>query len=81
MLDLHKAQKTDHIKELLKRCRTAPIFVPAGCTGIIQPLDVTCNAPFKKKVECAALQHLQDNVNEYLNGKITAGERCILLTN
>ena len=80
MLDLHKAQKTDHVKELLKECHTTPIFVPAGCTSIVQPLDVSFNAPFKKKVESAALQHMQDNLDEYLNGKITAGERRILLT-
>ena len=74
VLLVHKAQKTDRIKELLKQCGTTPIFVPAGCTSIIQPLDVSFNTPFKKQVKSAALQHMQDNLDEYLNGKITAGE-------
>ena len=80
VLDLHKAQKTDGIQELLKECNTAPIFVPAGCTSIIQPFDVPFNAPFKKQVESVALQHIQDNLDDYLNGKITTGERRIQLT-
>lgn len=80
VLDLHKAQKTDHVKQLLSECHTTPIFVPACCTSIVQPLDVSFNAPFKKKVESAALQHIQDNLDGYLNGKFTAGERRILLT-
>ena len=54
-------------------------FVPAGCTSIIQLLDVSYNAPFKKKVESAAMQHMQDNLEGYLNGKFTAGERRVLL--
>ena len=80
ILDIHNAQKTDHIKDLLKECDTTPIFVPAGCTSIIQPLDVCYNAPFKSRVEGAAMQHMQDNLEGYLNGKFTAGERRVLLT-
>ena len=77
---LHKAKKTDRIKQLLGECHTTPVFVPAGCTSIVQPLDVSFNAPFKKKVECAALQHVQENLDGYLNGRFTAGERRILMT-
>ena len=77
VLDMHKAQKTDRVKNLLKECGTTPIFVPAGCTSIVQPLDVSINAPFKRKVES---QHMQDNLDGYLNGKITAGERRVLLS-
>ena len=39
VLDLHKAQKTDRIKQLLRECHTTPVFVPAGCTSIVQPLE------------------------------------------
>ena len=80
VLDLHKTQKTDRIKELLKECHTTPIFVPAGCTSIIQPLDVSFNTPFKRQIESAVLKHMQDNLDDYLNGKIAAGEKRILLT-
>ena len=68
-------KKTDCVKNLLKECGTTPIFVPAGCTSIVQPLDI--NAPFKRKVESAASQHMQDNLDGYLNGKIT---RRVLLS-
>ena len=81
VLDLHKAQKTDCIQELLtERCDTTPVFVPAGLTSILQPLDVSYNAPFKERVESFAAQHMQENLNQYLNGKFTAGERRVLLT-
>lgn len=80
VLDLHRAQKTDHILDVMQECDITPVFVPAGLTGTIQPLDVSYNAPFKKKVEDAAAQHMQDNMENYLHGKFTAGERRILLT-
>ena len=81
VLDLHKAQKTDHIQELLTEgCDTTPAFIPAGLTNILQPLDVSYNAPFKERVESTAAQHMEENLNKYLNGKFTAGERRVLLT-
>lgn len=64
VLDLHRAQKTDRIKELLNECGTTPVFVPTGCTSIFQPLDVSFNAPLKRRVESAAAQHMQDNLDE-----------------
>ena len=79
-MDLYKVQKTDHVKDLLKECGTTPVFVPTGCTSIIQPLDVSFNGPFKRRVEFASTQHMPDDLDEYLNGNITAGERCVLLT-
>lgn len=81
VLDVHKAQMTDNIKSaLLRDCNTTPVYVPPGCTSLVQPLDVVVNAPFKKKIETCAMQHVQDNLEQYLNGKFTASERRVLLT-
>ena len=52
VLDVHKAQKTDAVQTLLRdKCKTEPVFVPAGTTHLVQPVDVTFNAPFEKAVE------------------------------
>ena len=81
VLDLHKAQKTERIQDILtNQCKAVPVFVPAGCTSLIQPLDVVYNAPFKKKAEAAAMKHMQDNLEAYVNGKFTASERRVLIT-
>lgn len=80
VLDVHKDQKTDHIKGLLLQCKITPVIVPPGCTSIVQPLDVSVNAPLKCKVETTAAQHMQEDLEGYLNGKFTAGERRVLLT-
>ena len=50
MLDLHKAQKTDRVKQLIEECSTTPVFVLAACTSIVQPLDVSFNVPFKREL-------------------------------
>ena len=63
VLDMHKAQRTETIKYVLeKECKITLVFVPAGCTSVVQPLDVSFNAPFKKAVESAVMQHIQENL-------------------
>lgn len=59
---------------MLDRCHITPVFVPAGYTGIVQPLDVVFNAPFKRMLE-AAMKHMQENLEAYVNGKFSASER------
>ena len=66
VLDVHKAQKTEQIKSWLRdACKTEPVFVPAGTTGLIQPVDVVFNAPFKARIGQLATVHKQDNVDDY----------------
>ena len=63
ILDEHKAQKTDALMDIHRlKCRTTPVLVPAGCTSLVQPLDVVFNAPFKIKINAFATQHLQEHL-------------------
>ena len=32
-------------------CKTEPIFVPAGTTSTVQPVDVVFNKPFKQSID------------------------------
>ena len=81
VLDVHKAQTTDEIQKLLREsCKTEPVFVPAGTTSLVQPVDVVFNAPFKAAIDTMANNHLQENLDDYVRGKISASERKILFT-
>ena len=80
VLDVHKAQKTDAILEALDSCKTAPVYVPPGTTSLIQPVDVVFNKPFKARVEKLATEHMQQNLDAYVRGEISASERRILFT-
>ena len=79
--DVHRAQKTESIlKRLEKDCKTEVSFIPGGCTGLIQPVDVVINKPFKERVENLATEHMRENLDAYVKGQITARERRILFT-
>jgi len=46
-LDLFCGHKTDNILDILKAHDIILSAIPAGCTGIIQPLDISINRTFK----------------------------------
>lgn len=46
-LDLFGGHKTDNVLDLLKAHDITVSIIPAGCTGIVQPLDISINRPFK----------------------------------
>ena len=48
--DMHRAQQTDEVIELLRQHKTIMVSISAGCTNCIQPLDVCINKPFKDAV-------------------------------
>ena len=77
---MHRAQQTPDVKHWLHNCKTILINVPGGITGRVQPLDVSINKPFKNYVRELFEQHLDANPKLYVDGKLAAGERCVLIT-
>ena len=81
VLDVHRAQKTEEIQKYLREeCKTEPVFVPPGTNSLIQPVDVVFNAPFKAAIDAMANSHLQENLDDYVQGRISASDRRILFT-
>ncbi len=79
--DVHRAKKTDKIlNRLEKDCNTEVTFVPGGCTSLLQPLDVVVNKQFKAAINHLATKHMEENLDAYVNGRISAKERQILFT-
>ena len=80
VLDVHKAQNTDRVHRLFETQQTTPVYVPPGCTSLVQPLDVSFNAPFKAVIGRLANEHVAANLTDYVQGTIPATERRILFT-
>ncbi|RPB02545.1 DDE-domain-containing protein [Choiromyces venosus 120613-1] len=47
-LDLMGSHKTPAVLNLLHQNNITPSLIPGGCTGLVQPLDVSVNKPFKE---------------------------------
>ena len=77
---MHRAQQTDGVKALLKKKNTELVNVPPGCTSQVQPLDVSFNKPSKDVVRQQFEKHLEENLQRYTEGKISAPERRLLVT-
>ena len=46
----------------MQRGITVSVVIPAGCTSVIQPLDVSLNKPFKGYVRAEWLDFMENSV-------------------
>ena len=77
---MHRAQQSDGVKALLKKKNIELVNVPPDCTSRVQPLDVSFNKPFKDVVRQQFEKHLEENLQRYTEGKISAFQRRVLVT-
>jgi len=81
IMDVHSAQKSDTIQTILEEeCNTEVTYVPGGCTSLVQPIDVVFNKPFKTVVDRLATTHMQENLDAYVTGGLSASRRSVLIT-
>ena len=50
---------------LLKKNNNVPLFIPVGCTDVLQECDTVVNKPFKKSVQGGYLDHMQGLFDEH----------------
>ena len=55
-------------------------FIPGGCTGYLQVLDIALNKPLKDLVRDQAELHYDQNFEQWKNNSYSVGDRRILLT-
>ena len=64
-LDVHYSHKTPAVLERMKLFNILPLFVPAGCTDIMQECDTVINKPFKSAMKKAFRDYLHESFAEF----------------
>ena len=77
---VHRAQETDHVKRFLEIKKTVLLNMPPGCTNRAQPLDVVINKALKNVPKEQLKRHLDENLDNYADGRLTVFDRRVLTT-
>ena len=65
---------------MLKEQKTTLSVIPGGCTGYIQPLDVSLNKLLKDLIQEEMDNYYDQHIEDWQKEKFNIGERRILLT-
>ena len=63
--DLHFTHKDESILALMRENNILPLFVPAGCTDVMQECDTVVNKPFKNGVRESYRDHMDALLNQH----------------
>lgn len=64
-LDVHFSHKTPAVLDRMKLCNILPLYVPPGCTDIIQECDTVVNKPFKAAMKKEFRDYLHENFLQF----------------
>lgn len=67
LFDVFKAHRCDTVLEKLRQNHIHQVFIPAGCTGELQPLDVSVNEQFKVSMKAHFARWYSTEVKESLD--------------
>ena len=80
IVDIHRGQQTPKVKNYLRRCKTKLVNIPGGLTVYAQLLDMVVNKHFKAYVQRLSEKHMEENLQDYVGGKVSTLEKHILIT-
>jgi len=63
-IDLFPAQQTEEVLDTFRANDIVVSIIPGGCTGLVQPLDVSINRPFKDILKVSQVQLKIQNQRE-----------------
>ena len=78
--DVHRAQKTDSVKGLLKKHKTSLVNIIPGSISRVEVVDVLINKHFKDEVCSLFEDHLDKNLDQYVDGNINASQQRVVMT-
>lgn len=79
-MDLCTSYKTPAVLDLLRSNQITPSLIPAGCTSLVQPLDVSINKPLKEYVRSLTDEAIRDCESVETFEKWTVSNRRVLTT-
>jgi hypothetical protein len=71
---------TQQLRNEFKKLNYTTSYIPGGCTGFVQVLDVSLNKPLKALVAQATADHTDKYHERYTAGNFTVWDRRVLLT-
>ena len=74
-LDVFAAHRSQEFLNELQKHNIHPIFIPAGCTGDLQPLDVAVNDVFKRKMK----EKFSSWYSEKVGSQLKSGKNTIII--
>lgn len=80
VMDSASFHKTKKVRQLLRANQVTLAVVPPGCTGLLQPLDVAVNKPFKALLRYHLEQILNAEVDGEVSGRAAVSARRIAVT-
>jgi len=84
IMDLLRSHRTKPVKKLLKKNDVTLSLVPAGCTGIVQLVDISFNRPFKdmlKEEIDNEFEGADNNIDpDNIMGSSAVGEMRVMMT-